>query len=146
MALQRRVRTVESGVHICCADRPIGTVGLLVAGDCVSLHADDVWSFPCSDGTRLHYDAAARLDVNTQGEYEHFCAAQIGTARRQDYCEAIVRDCAVIGVWVKVYADDKTKRAARLFARTRGVKFFLMPNGRVRIWDLLDNHTVGIYA
>jgi hypothetical protein len=129
------------GVEICAADRPIGAFGAVFMGDCRTVFSQDVWSFVGSDGSRQVQDGqyyGDSLDHPVdQGVLEEFCRDALTDGGR--YCELWLCAYALRALWVKEWAPDCTKKAARILAKNRGVPL-LTVSGETRIWELLDSN------
>lgn len=149
MALGRQVSTALSGVEICTADRPIGAFGIVVGGDCRAVFETDVYSHIATDGNRRAGGECAWMErfatkVESQSEYESFAIEATQRANHEKtYTEAWVSAHSLRAVWVKDWASESTKKAARIIARHRGVPL-LTVTGTTRIWDVLDNHNLPI--
>lgn len=147
VALSRQVSTVMTGVEICGADRPIGAFGVIVAGDCTAAFDHDVWSEVDRAGNRFASGwVNEQIQPRTQFEFEEF--AHKALEERKDYprtySEAWVRSYALRAVWVKDWAPEATKKAAKIIAKHRGVELITVC-GQTRIWDVLDQSNLPLW-
>jgi len=122
-AIELRTRAEAAmGQEVCCADAPIGNVGLAVSGQCSTVYSSDCWSF-VKDGER---DTAQdwnldRISTPTETQWHEFAREQIGTERRADYCEAWVTPQDVEYCWYKSTASMTEQRAIKIFAASKRV-------------------------
>ena len=135
-------------VEVCGATRPIGPIGLVVIGQVKAVFREDSWSYVRADGTRVpgedwHWDyeaGTAGVDLDDIDAVMAWCRTQHDWHHGSDgrgYCEAFVAVKAIVGVWVKPYANAKTRKAARIIARRHGCRVMTV-GGTDRIWDVYD--------
>ena len=126
------------GGEICVADKPIGSVGVLVAGSLSHLFTSDVWSEVDSNGKRqtnggVDYclkNLLAGLEL-TQARVNILCDQVAKLAREKcrshgDYAEGWMTPTGITGVWVNKYASKKDKKLARVLARRLNVQMFVV--------------------
>ena len=126
------------GGEICVADKPIGSVGVLVAGNLSHLFTSDVWSETDSNGKRqtkggVDYclkDLLAGLPL-TQARVNILCDEVAKLAREKcsshgDYAEGWMTPTGITGVWVNKYASKKDKKLARVLSRRLNVQLFVV--------------------
>lgn len=147
VALSRQITTALSGVEICIADRPIGAFGIVVGGECSALYDQDCWSTVGADGQRESTGWWNEvIEPRTQEEFEDFareCSLGLHGQHPRAYVEGWLSAQALRAVWVKDWAPEKTKRAARIIARHRGVPL-LTVTGTTRIWEVLDRYKLPV--
>ena len=148
VALRNQLRTCLAGVEICVADRPVGAFGGVFCGDMTYLFDRDVWSYVVdgqrytdAEGALLHGEDDATID---QAGYESLCQTAADPYYKGGYCEGWLKSVALRALWVKDYAPEATKKAARILALHRGVPLITV-TGKTRIWDLLDNNQLPFY-
>jgi hypothetical protein len=135
------------GVQIATADRPIGPVGVVVAGDLHHVFDGDCWSWVdpygvrhASDGAQWGYHAHAERFVE-QGDLHLWIQEKTGeTVRRRPrhYCEAFLTPRAITHVWYKPYATREQRMAARVIARRHGARIVDV-TATTRIWEVVGD-------
>ena len=132
------------GKEICTADRPIGPIGIMVTGTVSQCYSRDVWSYLDGDGKRHAdpeimdwYDAPREagddgVDLDDSAALESW----IKTYRERDYIEAFHTADRITAVWIKDWADDTTRKAARIIARRHGCRVHVV-HGHTRPWDVV---------
>lgn len=152
LALKRAIDTALTGVEVCVADRPIRAFGIVVTGECRVAYDADVWSMIGPDGMRVSnvdheirngWTQIQRIDSPEQREFEALAARNIALVEEswgnpeKVYCEAWMRPAILRAVWVKTWADPRTRRVAEIIAAHRDVPLLIV-DGATRIWDVLD--------
>lgn len=134
-------------VEVCGATRPIGPIGVVVTGHVKAVFREDAWSYVSEDGTRVpgeawHWDfeaGTAGVDLDNVDSVMAWCREQhdewYNDPDGRGYCEAFVRAKAIVGVWVKPYADEKTRKVAGIIARRHGCRVMEV-GGTDKIWDV----------
>ena len=130
----------KKGAEICTADKPIGSLGVLVSGHLSNLFVSDVWSEADNKGKRHTngysssgydiYDALFGLQF-TQARVNLFCSHIAQKARKSwyihgEYAEGWMIPEFVVGIWINKYASSKDKKLARILARRHGVELFVV--------------------
>ena len=131
IALSRQLTMTLSGVTICAAERPIGAFGAVVTGRCLAAWPYDVWSETDEKGVRTAWDAPKAPigdDVTDNGqdieqrEWERLLTDP--NCEHADHAEAWI-ECygtpSLRAIWIKAWAPDRTKKAAKIIARHRRV-------------------------
>ena len=158
VALRQRADSAL-GAEICCADRMIGRVGLVVYGHCERVFAQDVWSrirhgkrvivdHYDNDDTRPYIGRIADRDVFTlwddsgvgctQSEVNLFCRDQAPEHRtRGNYAEAWVTVEGISAVWCRDDANDGEYWQAKSLALKLGVAFVELSKN-TRIWEYTE--------
>lgn len=140
IAMGRLLNKCLSGVEVCGADRPIRAFGAILGGDCRQVFSEDCWSVVNSHGKRElsgGFWGETLNRPNTQQEFEAFCRIQ--HPKNHQYSEAWVTPWFLRALWVKDWADKKTKKAAKILAKHRSVPL-LVVTGSTRIWDVADSN------
>ncbi len=118
------------GNEICVADRPIGPIGILAAGEITAAYSCDVWSY-VSDGKRQADDdlfnnfwiespdsetLADPIELEKWVRY-----VRSWPENRSDYCEFFMRVKSIAGIWIKGYVNETTRKVARVLSRKYNV-------------------------
>jgi len=145
MALHRALNTALGGVELCVSERAIGAFGAVFIGECTATFKSDAWSEVGANGNRIcGYNSEGV--PNSQKEWECFAMESIkpdAYSGPRDYTEAWMRPATVRALWVKEWASESTKRAARIMARHRGVPLLIL-GGENKIWHVLDELNIPV--
>jgi len=133
-----------SGVEICCADRPIGPIGITVCGDVTGAFDQDCWSYVDTDGKRqsgndhqVESALDAAIDLTDAWQIESWMKSN-SKRENHEYSELFVRARAIVFIWIKPYVGNKTRKVARILARKYGVQVIEVQR-YTRIWDILGS-------
>lgn len=136
------------GNAICAADRPIRAFGAVVCAPYALAFPHDVWSEENQRSSTLRLEEE-RFILELEWLKEEKGAALLHTTSEfmdykerveeelssHHYCELWLEPVQVRALWVKSWADEKTKRTAKILAKHRGLPL-LEVEGTTRIWDL----------
>ena len=128
-----------SGGEICVADKPIGSLGVLVSGTLSFLFISDVWSVVGKDGKRQANGSGTEINMTdilyglplTQARVNVFCEQIAKTARESyncfgDYAEGWMTPTDITGIWVSRQSSKKDKKLARVLARRLKLQLFVV--------------------
>jgi len=127
---------------LCVADRPIGPLGVILAGTIRLAFDCDVWSYVTESGRReLDGQPEFYLDDPDDDQWANFCIGTLidrnkkSPALSRHYCEGWMNHPYVVGVWVKDWADEKAQKVARVLARRFSVNVHVV-EGTTRVWEI----------
>jgi hypothetical protein len=158
---------VQKGVEICASDRPIRAFGVVVEGIATFVSATDCRSEIDATGKRYSTSALSVVDdvearasngtvesvyIYCDGvtELQHLPVAVNNpeevtishlsdcAKKAEDYIEIFFKTDEIKAVWIKDWADDTTKTAAKILAEYRKLPLIVV-NGQDRIADIADS-------
>jgi len=134
LALKRALDTALKGVQLCGSDKAIGAFGAVFHGTCSVVWDQDVWSDVTEEGDRIAtswgaYEAKF-VENPTQEEFE-----SLAMESEHHYTEAWVEPVGIRALWVKEWAPEATKKAAKILAKHRKVPLLILGKNS-RIWDV----------
>ena len=120
-----RARAIKGclGNEICTADRPIGPIGVVVDGHITSIFDGDCYSYINEHGRRVPHEGMGRHSCQINNPSDEVVIEFVRTAHsdsyygNRHYCEAFSIGERITMVWVKAWADTRTKKEARVLSR-----------------------------
>jgi hypothetical protein len=168
MALRNAMNVVQKGVEICASDRPIRAFGVIVEGQATFVSATDCWSEIDEDSGERYPTATLDVVDDIEARASNGTLDSIYTywngkteletlpvavknpddatihhlsdcaKKSDDYIEIFFKTEEIKAIWIKEWADEGTKTAAKILAKYRKLPLIVV-NGRDRIDDIADS-------